>query len=336
MRNLKKILLVLLCSSMSLLAVACGAPSKESSTGSVSESTTESSIDSATDSTPDVAYYKVTFVQSGSEDVVITVKEGESVAEAQIPALNAKEGYTVAWEEVDLSNITEDITVEATYTANKYTVTYDANGGTVANATQEVTYDSDYTLATPEKDGHTFAAWLLDGKAVTQEGNWKTASDVTLVASWTLIEDAVFTVTFVQNGQEPIEVKVDAGSDLSDIPTPVAKTGYTVEWDRTDFTNITENITVTAVETPMTFTVSFDGNGASYDTTKSVSYDEEINWENPVKAGYIFLGWFIVDADGNATSEKFTDAVWNRLDGLSLIAQWEEDFSSNDGYTDRY
>ena len=55
-----------------------------------------------------------------------------------------------------------------------------------------------------------------------------------------------------------------------------------------------------------------------------------------VKDGYIFLGWFIADADGNATSEKFTDTVWNRLDGLSLIAQWEEDFSTNDGYTDRY
>ncbi len=336
MRNFKKILLTLLCSSMSLLTVACGVFSTESSTESVSESTTESNIDSATDSASEATYYRVTFVQSGSEDVVITVKEGESVAEAQIPALNEKEGYTVAWEEADLSNITENITVEAVYTANKYTVTYDANGGTVANATQEVTYDSTYTLETPDRDGHTFAAWLLDGKAVTQTGTWKTASNVTLVASWTLIEDATFTVTFVQNGQAPIEMKVDAGSDLSDIPTPVAKTGYTVEWDRTDFTNIAENITVTAVETPMTFTVSFDGNGASYDATKSVAYDEEINWGKPTKVGYIFLGWFIADADGNATSEKFTDTVWNRLDGLSLIAQWEEDFSTNDGYTDRY
>ncbi len=321
---------------MSLLAVACGAFSQESSTESVSESTTESSIDSATDSTPSATYHKVTFVQSGSEDVVITVKEGEDVAESQIPALNEKEGYTVAWEEVDLSNITEDITVEAVYTANTYTITYNANGGEVAEATQDVTYDSAYTLATPEKGGYTFSTWVLNGNAVTQEGIWKIASNVTLDAIWNLIEDAVFTITFVQNGQEPVEVKVDAGSDLSEIPTPVAKTGYTITWNRTDFTNITENITVTAIETPMTFTVSFDGNGASYDATKSVSYDEEINWAKPVKAGYIFLGWFIVDAEGNATNEKFTDAVWNRLEGLSLVAQWEEDFSTNEGYTDRY
>ena len=39
---------------------------------------------------------------------------------------------------------------------------------------------------------------------------------------------------------------------------------------------------------------------------------------------------------GNKTSEQYFGGVWNRLENLSVIAEWEEDFSTNAGYTDRY
>ena len=50
-------------------------------------------------------------------------------------------------------------------------------------------------------------------------------------------------VVFKQDGFDDIVKTVSAGETLTDIPTPVqtGETGYTVVWDRTDFSNITEN-----------------------------------------------------------------------------------------------
>lgn len=51
-------------------------------------------------------------------------------------------------------------TLTAQWTANKYTLTYDANGGTCSTASKSVTYNSTYgTLATPTRTGYTFDGW---------------------------------------------------------------------------------------------------------------------------------------------------------------------------------
>ena len=48
----------------------------------------------------------------------------------------------------------------ANWTANKYTVTFNANGGTVGTTSKEVTYDSTYgTLPEPTRSGYTFDGW---------------------------------------------------------------------------------------------------------------------------------------------------------------------------------
>ena len=87
----------------------------------------------------------VTFKQNGEANVVKTVKQGEDLTD--IPTPKEKTGYTVVWDITDFTNITEDMEVNAVATANTYTITYDANGGSVATATQVVTYDEETTLA---------------------------------------------------------------------------------------------------------------------------------------------------------------------------------------------
>ena len=54
------------------------------------------------------------------------------------------------------------------------------------------------------------------------------------------------TVTFKIKGQEDIVKTVFNGLDLTDIPEIPQKAFATATWDRTDFTNITEDITVKA------------------------------------------------------------------------------------------
>jgi uncharacterized repeat protein (TIGR02543 family) len=65
----------------------------------------------------EVVQYTVTFVADDEVVKVITVDEGGSVDPADIPQVPAKAGFTGVWEEADLTNITENITVNAVYTA---------------------------------------------------------------------------------------------------------------------------------------------------------------------------------------------------------------------------
>ncbi|MDD3766521.1 MAG: InlB B-repeat-containing protein [Eubacteriales bacterium] len=65
----------------------------------------------------EVVQYTVTFMADGEVVKEITVDEGGSVDPAQIPAVPAKAGFTGVWEEAVLTNITENITVNAVYTA---------------------------------------------------------------------------------------------------------------------------------------------------------------------------------------------------------------------------
>lgn len=84
------------------------------------------------------------------------------------------------------------ITLYAKWTANTYTVSYDANGGSGAPSSQKKTYGVALTLssAKPTRSGYTFNGWGTSASATTVSylagGNYTNNSDVTLYAIWTL------------------------------------------------------------------------------------------------------------------------------------------------------
>ena len=88
----------------------------------------------------------------------------------------------------------------AHWTPNTYTVTYDANGGSVSPSSKTVTYDSTYgTLPTPTRTGYTFAGWYTaktGGNRVQESTQVTTASNHTIYAHWTA---KTLTVTFNKN-----------------------------------------------------------------------------------------------------------------------------------------
>ncbi|MBS7404023.1 MAG: InlB B-repeat-containing protein, partial [Eubacteriales bacterium] len=137
--------------------------------------------------------------------------------------------------------ITANQTIYAHWTANTYTVTANANDGTIpttsgwtvasggATATKQVTYDSTYgTLPTPTRTGYTFNGWFTaqtDGSKVESSTTVKTASNHTIYAHW---KEATYTITFNPNGGSvsPTTKNVTYNSTYGDLPTPT-KTGYT-------------------------------------------------------------------------------------------------------------
>jgi len=283
-------------------------------------------------------YYSVTFVQNGQPDVVKTVEEGENLTD--IPSVKSETGYTVVWEDKYLTDIQTDITVNALRTANSYTVTYDANEGSVEEETQTIVYDSEYVLETPTRNDYTFISWKNGQDSVTQTGVWKIAEDVTLTAEWKENIPEYYYISFVQEGQETIVRTIASGEtiDSGDIPTPIGETGYDVVWEITDFSTVTSSTTVNAVKTAKTFVINYDLGAVSGDSfaqisamSQNVKYGDAFNLLTPSCNGYIFKGWVIKD-----TETTFENGTYTLTDNVTLVAVWEEDTENERWWTKFY
>jgi len=96
-----------------------------------------------------------------------------------------------------------DVTLYAQWTANIYTVTYNANGGTGVPTSQTKTHDVALTLRStvPTRTGYTFTYWntSVDGSGIfyTPEDSYTANAPVTLYAQWTA---NTYAVTYNING----------------------------------------------------------------------------------------------------------------------------------------
>ncbi len=139
--------------------------------------------------------YSVAFHSGHSGDAAVTTQEFEfDVAQALTSNAFVRTGYAFGgWATNEtgaatfadgavVSNLTEvsDATVDlyATWLANNYMVTFDANGGT-GGWSSNMTYGATITAPTVTREGHTFAGWqpALLGSVP--------ASNVTFTAQWT-------------------------------------------------------------------------------------------------------------------------------------------------------
>ena len=143
-----------------------------------------------------------------------------------------REGYTFeGWFDAEGKEVTaetvytttDNSTVTAKWTANKYTLTLD-NGDQI-----EVTYNEPIgTLPTPEREGYTFEGWFdADGNAVTAETVY-TGGALTLTAKWSANGYAIK----LEPGEgalkegDPEFVGVTYGAPVGEMPVPVYE-GYT-------------------------------------------------------------------------------------------------------------
>lgn len=272
--------------------------------------------------------FTVTFVQEGQEDIVKTVEEGKGLSLSEIPTPAGRTGYTVTWEDVDLSNISVNITVRAVYTANNYIITYNCpTYAPLHETTQTVTYNSSYTLAEPGLVTHVqFKGWYFDLSDETtklESGSaWNIANNVTLYAKWQ--EDAKVTITFRQEGYPDIVKTIYQGASLpaSEIPTPVEEPGYEVFWDTQSFSNVREDTIVTAYRQAKTYTITYDVDGDLLDGQEDkVTFGDVANLHDPIngKPNHTFMGWFTEDG-----VEVVSGAVWNIPSDTTLYARWKE------------
>ncbi len=142
-----------------------------------------------------------------------------------------------------------------------------------------------------------------------------------------------YTISFVQDGYETVEITVEKGEDVS-IPAirATAPEGYSYQWERTDFSNVSEDITVRLKAVPNVYVVYYDVGDYVFteieNESQEVAYGETFLPLIPTRAGYTFLGWKRENEDGYFAPKKYT-----LLSDVYLTAVWEVDLDSDFWFT---
>ena len=133
------------------------------------------------------ATHKVTFRQNGQPDKVYNVLDLADFAET-IPDVVPVEHYDVAWEEKQLTRVTEDVIVNAVITPTVYEITYILDGGTIPyNAPWQYTIETEtFDLPVPQRDYYSFEGWYTEDTFVNRVAQFSqgSAGNVTLYAKW--------------------------------------------------------------------------------------------------------------------------------------------------------
>ena len=211
-------------------------------------------------------------------------------------ALFTRVGYTqVGWSTVDggekvydfkdIYTKNEALTLYPVWNTNKYTITFDTNGGSeIAPITQD--YGTEITAPdNPTRKGYTFKGW---DKEIPET---MPAENITVKAQWEINQ---YTITFDTNGGSEIApITQDYGTEITAPDNPTRK-GYTFKgWDKEiPETMPAENITVKAQWEINQYTITFDTNGGSEIAPITQDYGTEITVpDNPTRKGYTFRGW---------------------------------------------
>ncbi len=213
-----------------------------------------------------------------------------------------------------------------------YTVTFNSKGGSSVPADSFVNDGSLAIPYDPTREGYTFLGWSATdgGSAITFPYTPGVTEDITLYALWSAESH---TVTF--NSKEGSSV-ADGYFDTDDYlaePTPPTRAGYTfLGWSDTDggsavsfpyAPDVTTDITLYALWSANSHTVTFDSKGGSSVTNGSFVTDGSVTAPTaPTLAGYTFSGWrttaeYIINE--GPVSFPYAPGV---IEGITLYAVW--------------
>ena len=268
---------------------------------------------------------EVSFNTNGGSIVeTVKVKKNDKVLKPQDPV---KEGHTFLgwyyqgqeWSFIGYS-ITEDITLEAKWQINQYTITFDTDGGTQIPS---ITQDYGTAVEKPqdpvkEPEKYVFSHWELDGEEY--EFDTIPSKNITLIAKYKKIK---YSVTFNTNGGNDIEpIIIYYGTDTK-VDNPI-KEGHTFigwyynneEWSFKNYQG-EDDVVIDAKWQINQYTITFDTDGGTKVQQIIQDYETSVKSpEEPTKEGYTFSGWYYKNKEFNFEEFKLTH-------DLNLIAKWQ-------------
>ena len=162
--------------------------------------------------------YMVKFVVDGK---VIYEKSQAYGSKIVVPTVEEKEGYTFSgFGDVDETVPAHDVTYNGSYIANKYKVTFVADGKVVSET--EMEYGAPIVAPeAPAKEGYTFVGWGNIDKTVP-------AHDVIYTAEYKV---NIYKLTYILNGNVFAEDSIAYGSIITPREVPDSDKSYFSGWE---------------------------------------------------------------------------------------------------------
>ena len=267
-------------------------------------------------------YHSVTFV-----DYDGTVLSAQSVAHGSAaiePTAPEHEGYAfIGWDK-DFSNVTEDMTVTAQYSANSYSITYTINGEEYTAQT----YEFGAAVSAPEytvPEGHTFSGWDIP--------ETMPAENLVLDAALTVNS---YSITYTINGEEYTAQTYEFGAVVS-APEYTVPEGHTFSgWDIPE-TMPAENLVLDAALTVNSYSITYTINGEEY-TAQTYEFGAVVSApEYTVPEGHTFSGWdipetmpaenLVLDAALTVNEYTVTYNINGEIYAIQVYAYGEEVFA---------
>lgn len=264
--------------------------------------------------------YTVTFMDGKTVLKTEKVKHGSAVTAPEVPK---KDGKTFKGWDKDFSNVTSDLTINAVYDVDTFTVTF--KDGEKVLEIQTVEYEAAATapdtarLSPPE--GMHFAEWDKDFSKVTE--------DIEVSAVYELNE---YTVIF-KNGETTITRKVKHGFAATPPNVVDTATKKFVGWDKS-FDNVTSDLTVTAKWEKQKYTLTF------IDHNDQEIHKKVLDWGTPVEKEYNtaedkisiaapfgYVGWYDNSDTKKTIIEDFSELKMPTHD-LTLVFKVELTYSA--------
>lgn len=248
------------------------------------------------------------------------------------------------------TKLTNDVTMYAHWTANGYTVKYDAGGGKGTMGDQKFTFDVPQNLSPNAftRDGYTFTGWkradtgdsYTDGQQVSNLTSTPNGI-VTMIAQWTPNPASINYDPNPPTGRTPGGQGTANWTGHTGDTQAIGANGWTVDgytfigWNTSadgkgtayaPGTTWTANGTLTlyAQWTPGQASLTYDGNGATGGKTdpQTGKTDEKINVRDNgfTRDGYTFVTWNTqADCKGNAVKPN---SEWTLRGSSTLYACW--------------
>lgn len=261
---------------------------------------------------------------------------------------------TATYQAGDSITISSDTTLYAVWAKESavttYTVSYNANGGSNAPASQIKTEGTDLTLSNsiPERTGYTFLGWGTSSISATvtyQPGDtYSQEANIILYAKWRkgiiltyngngASSSVPYNVTgYCYNAETSytftISDKIPIKSGYSFLGWSKSSTATSASYHEGDKITLKENTTLYAVWEeipPETYTVTYHANGgtgAPGIQIKTEGKDIILSSRVPDRSGYTFLGWGTDDSSTDVT--YLSGATYSKDADIILYAIWSK------------
>ena len=225
-------------------------------------------------------------------------------------------------------NIVASIVIPVTVTANSYTISYNANGGSGVPSSQTKYYGTDITLSNtrPTRSGYTFLGWSTSSTATSATyqpgGAFSTNANTTLYAVWS---KNTYNLTYNANGGTNAPTGQSGSSSYTISSTVPTRFGYTfLGWSKSSSAtsatfepggsiSLSENTTLYAVWKA----ASSVSTGTTYSTTVGFANQEIYYTFTPSTSGnYTFESTGSLDSRVYVYSSSGAELGYNDDDGV--------------------